>query len=899
MVKLIASNQLTLTNLNEKAIDRTEISFWHGLSATKYPLGVYDCGNRDHQYGNEFNVTSGKTYTVRVIAKQTKGSLGLRGGIWYTAMTSGTAWDGLANFTLVGEVSEDGLGVYERKFAVESGKTKAKLFIQIDQWLDSSDRTTWRIYDGQVFDENGQPLVTDQNNYGALTSPMATPNGTYIWKRTITYYTDGTRNTIWEYSGVGKDGTKGDKGDTGERGLQGEKGEQGIPGSKGADGKTQYTHIAYANIKFLCEEAQNFTLSEQSIVRFGVDTRWVYKELQAGTYTATWRFFGSDPASGVWKHAELVSNFSTSNSINTTHIGVYVDFVESNSVDPSKYNWTLVKGADGTQGTPGKAGADGRTPYFHTAYAYSADSTDRFTTVYPNLNLGDNTKKFTNAEGGNNLNGSIRIDPATQKTQDGDFYYLTFKPTIDGYDWFRFFLIPDTVTPNMTKVTVKPNTKYTFSVLLKGTGQHTIFAYNSWTAPNTPWYLQINLTSDWKLYTFTVTSKDVIPNSGVQFFIRSNNGTEINLKKPKVEQGSIATPYMPSSSEVKTSDYPSYIGQYTDFTQADSTNPSAYTWSLIRGNDGKDGATGPAGPPGSTGAPGKIVSNTEPTTKFKGLTWKYSGTAKLTASDGTVINPNTEYYYNGTHWVINYFSANNFEANSITADLIDAKNLTITDGEFVSTIIEGSVKTQTEIKDDHLLIYKMDTSHNDITTIALKSDSGLGMTYQNADTSQYTSSGINLQGIFTQDNILKNGVSLTPGGVKFTQNGVSAGLNFDGTNLSSSMPIQAPNTIVKSTYFSVSGIGIRLDRMMSFVAVTFSGQASSTINTSPTVNNVLPVGFRPISPYSIDYMVPGNVANSGYIYFNPDGSIRIMATINKGYYIRGTRLYITSDVYPS
>ncbi|MDT2917612.1 collagen-like protein, partial [Lactococcus lactis] len=334
-------------------------------------------------------------------------------------------------------------------------------------------------------------------------------------------------------------------------------------------------------------------------------------------------------------------------------------------------------------------------------------------------------------------------------------------------------------------------------------------------------------------------------------------------------------------------------------TQADSTNPSDYTWSLIRGNDGKDGATGPAGPPGSTGAPGKIVSNTEPISLFKGLTWKYSGTANLTASDGTVIHPNTEYYYNGTHWMINYLSANNFEANSITADLIDAKNLTITDGEFVSTIIDGSVKTQTEIKDDHLLIYKMDTSHNDITTIALKSDSGLGMTYQNADTSQYTSSGINLQGIFTQDNILKNGVSLTPGGVKFTQNGVSAGLNFDGTNLSSSMPIQAPNTIVKSTYFSVSGIGIRLDRMMSFVAVTFSGRASSTINNTPTINNVLPVGFRPISPYSIDYMVPGNTANNGYIYFNPDGSIRIMATINSGYYIRGTRLYITNDVYPS
>ena len=318
-----------------------------------------------------------------------------------------------------------------------------------------------------------------------------------------------------------------------------------------------------------------------------------------------------------------------------------------------------------------------------------------------------------------------------------------------------------------------------------------------------------------------------------------------------------------------------------------------------QGPQGNTGPQGPTGPAGSNGNPGKVVSETEPTTRFKGLTWKYSGTTDLTASDGTVIEPNTEYYYNGTHWMINYLSANNLEANSITADLIDAKNLTITDGEFVSTITDGPVQIQTEIKDDHLMIYKMNTSHNDITTIALKSDSGLGMTYQNSDTSQYTSSGINLQGIFTQDNILKNGVSLTPGGVKFTQNGASAGLNFDGTNLSSSMPIQAPNTIIKSTQFSVSGIGIRLDRMMSFVAVTFSGQASSTINNSPTIINVLPDGFRPISPYSIDYMVPGNTANNGYIYFNPDGSIRIMATINSGYYIRGTRFYITNDVYPS
>lgn len=284
-MKLIAVNQTTLTNLKERAIERTEVTFWHGLSATKHPLGVYDCGGRDHSWANEFNVTSGKTYTVRVIAKQTKGSIRLAGGIWYTAMTSGHAYDSYAPFTLVGETSEDGLGIYERKLVVASGKTKAKIYIQLEQPY-SGGSTAYRIYDGQVFDENGQPLITDQNNFGALTSPMAAPDGTYIWKRTITYYTDDTNSTVWEYSGVGSKGADGTNGQTSHvhfafadnatgggfslttpkayMGWYADfnetasndptkykwgkwKGDQGAPGGKGDDGKTSYLHLAYAS----------------------------------------------------------------------------------------------------------------------------------------------------------------------------------------------------------------------------------------------------------------------------------------------------------------------------------------------------------------------------------------------------------------------------------------------------------------------------------------------------------------------------------------------------------------------------------------------------------------------------------------------------------------------------
>ena len=135
----------------------------------------------------------------------------------------------------------------------------------------------------------------------------------------------------------GDRGEKGEKGDRGERGLQGlqglqgVKGDQGIPGPKGADGRTQYTHIAYA-----------------------------------------------DTISG--------SGFSQTNA-DKAYIGVYVDFNSTDSVNPSDYRWMRWRGSDGLngkdgpQGIPGKPGADGRTPYFHRAWANSADGRDGFSTT--------------------------------------------------------------------------------------------------------------------------------------------------------------------------------------------------------------------------------------------------------------------------------------------------------------------------------------------------------------------------------------------------------------------------------------------------------------------------------------------------------------------------------------
>lgn len=124
----------------------------------------------------------------------------------------------------------------------------------------------------------------------------------------------------------GQPGIQGIQGEKGEQGIPGPPGEQGIPGppgEDGTDGKTSYTHIAYSN------------------------------------------------------SADGAKDFSVSDS-NREYVGMYVDFEVMDSTDPKKYAWSKIKGADGSDGIPGKPGVNGKTPYLHIAYANSADGTKDF-----------------------------------------------------------------------------------------------------------------------------------------------------------------------------------------------------------------------------------------------------------------------------------------------------------------------------------------------------------------------------------------------------------------------------------------------------------------------------------------------------------------------------------------
>jgi hypothetical protein len=248
----------------------------------------------------------------------------------------------------------------------------------------------------------------------------------------------------------GRNGTKGDtgpKGDKGERGdrglmgLQGPKGDQGIPGVKGADGKTQYTHIAYA-----------------------------------------------DTVSG--------SGFSQTDT-DKAFIGMYQDFNTTHSRNPQDYRWSKWKGSDGRDGIPGKPGADGRTPYVHFAYADSADGrtgfsltqdgNKRYLGVCTNFDRADSINpadySWTDTAGSVSVGGENLIQNSSfPENLDNWGYWEAPQPnsnlSVSSHSFYYngskpMFLLKTTTTttPSATlRFPVKRNVNYSFNVSILASG---------------------------------------------------------------------------------------------------------------------------------------------------------------------------------------------------------------------------------------------------------------------------------------------------------------------------------------------------------------------------------------------------------------------------------------------
>ncbi|WP_430514998.1 fibronectin type III domain-containing protein [Lactococcus lactis] len=202
--------------------------------------------------------------------------------------------------------------------------------------------------------------------------------------------------------------------------------------------------------------------------------------------------------------------------------------------------------------------------YLHTAYANSADGTDGFTTVYPNLNLLDGTKGFS----GIWVNSELSTD-------DGTYKGFSVKKRTDQWGGIS------------KEFTVSKNSDYTFSAFAKGAGIGTNFIrivlINGVEKSNLEktW----NSAFDWERDSITFSAEDI--EVGDKIIVRYEISvlgitSVIWTAGHKWEEGSTATPWMPSASEVTTADWPKYVGAYVDTNPVSSTVSSKYDWDEMK-----------------------------------------------------------------------------------------------------------------------------------------------------------------------------------------------------------------------------------------------------------------------------------------------------------------------------
>lgn len=334
---------------------------------------------------------------------------------------------------------------------------------------DSTDPTkyTWRKFQGDDGEdgadgtpgENGANGETSYLHIAYATSAdgktgFSTTNAvdkTYIGQYVDFIKADSTNPAKYRWSKF--QGPKGDKGDPGEQGLRGLQGDQGIQGPKGESGKSTYTHIAYAN------------------------------------------------------SSDGKVSFSVSDS-DRDYVGMYVDEVVADSTDPTKYAWSKIKGADGTQGIQGKPGADGKTPYFHIAYATSADGKTGFS-----------------------------ITESTGKTYIG-------------------------VYTDYTKADSTDPSKYKWTKIQGPQGTQGLQGIQG-------------------------------PQGERGIAGKDGKTTYFHIKYSAVSN--------PTSASQMTETPSKYIGTYVDFTQTDSDDPKKYSWQQLEGSQGPQGKQGISGTNGADG----------------------------------------------------------------------------------------------------------------------------------------------------------------------------------------------------------------------------------------------------------------------------------------------------------
>ena len=420
----------------------------------------------------------------------------------------------------------------------------------VQQVLDGVDATITGVDVEYASSQSDQTAPTT----GWSTTAPAWQSGYYIWSRTATTAADGTTYSTPVMI-------------SGRDGIDGQDGDDGVGISS--------TTISYGTSASGSTQPSSWQSSIPSVSQgqwMWVKTEYTYTDSSTKTvYTKS--YIGTDGQDGVGVYVQ-----SSTKSGGTTTV-VLTDGTTTSTL-------TIVDGEDGTDGTPGTNGLNG---YVHVAWATSADGSQGFSTSVST--------------------GKTYIGVYTDNTQADSQTYT-------DYSW--------------SLIKGADGTSVTVSSIQYGTSDSASTQPSSWssTAPTSivkgKWLWIKTTYSD----SSVATTKSYVGTDGedgksvyVQSSTKSGGTTTVVLTDGTTtstltivdgEDGTDGTPgtnglngyvhvawatsadgsqgFSTSVSTGKT-----YIGVYTDNTQADSQTYTDYSWSLIKGADGQNGQDGADG----------------------------------------------------------------------------------------------------------------------------------------------------------------------------------------------------------------------------------------------------------------------------------------------------------------
>ncbi|MGH1760120.1 hypothetical protein [Enterococcus gallinarum] len=477
----------------------------------------------------------------------------------------------------------------------------------------------------------GTPVSTYAQSTSGTTPPTTwsdtrpnVPAGQYLWTRVVTTYTDDTTSETQTPTLMGKEGTPGlgikSKSISYAIGTSGNTPptsgwQESIPnvsanqylwtkttlvytddskteaysvgkmGANGADAKLLYITASAENMVFNADDTPKTT-----------QTINITAKLQNVTGTAT---FAAIPYIGNTAQAAITlggsGNTRTLTSAQWTNKNWTLIAITA-TLDNLSDTLSIVKVKDG------KEGEDGQDAHIYQAYSWSTDGADRFTIPYPNENLMINTHPLTSTSRPS-VQGITAVATETITAYNG-ILRQEKKVTSTSEFYYRFM---NTAEGNLALADLKPGKTYTLSLDLRAnlvSGGYLLWraqykkATGNWI--NIPgWGNKIEgISGEFKRFEKVVD----IPSDAVTLYFSyqaynalsqaPETGTVVEFQKAKFEENGYATIYTPAPSDDFINAYPSYVGTYTTFDDAQSTNPADYTWQRFMGNQGKDGEDG-------------------------------------------------------------------------------------------------------------------------------------------------------------------------------------------------------------------------------------------------------------------------------------------------------------------